>query len=128
MTTDNLSIRDDSLGRSRHVLDKIWNRFGKITTYLVSNTSPMSRSDKVGLSLTVIAFGMILSPLALSDSDPYHLKWLLDEVIENVPLIDSVGENHDTNYRVIAHLKISQETHLDVTEKIILGKYRSLTD
>ncbi len=128
MTTDNLSIRDDSLGRSGHVLDKIWNRFGKITTYLVSNTSPMSRSDKVGLSLTVIAFGMILSPLALSDSDPYHLKWLLDEVIENVPLIDSVGENHDTNYRVIAHLKISQETHLDVTEKIILGKYRSFTD
>jgi len=128
LTTDNLSIRDDSLGRSRHVLDKIWNRFGKITTYLVSNTSPMSRSDKVGLFLTVIAFGMILSPLALSDSDPYHLKWLLDEVIENVPLIDSVGENHDTNYRVIAHLKISQETHLDVTEKIILGKYRSLTD
>jgi len=71
---------------------------------------------------------MILSPFALSDSDPYHLKWLLDEVRENVPLIDSVGENHDTHYKIIAHLKISQENHLDVTEKIILGKYRSLTN
>jgi hypothetical protein len=109
-------------------LDKIWNKFGKITTYLVSNSSPMSRSDKIGLSLTIIAFGMILSPFALSDSDPYHLKWLFDEVKGNIPLIDSVEENNDTNYRVIAHLKLSQETHLDATEKIILGKYRSFTN
>jgi len=128
LSTDNFSYRDESLDRSRHVLDKIWNKFGKITTYLFSNSSPMSRSDKIGLSLTIIAFGMILSPFALSDSDPYHLKWLLDEVKGNVPLIDSVGENHDTNYRVIAHLKLSQETHLDATEKIILGKYRSFTN
>jgi hypothetical protein len=128
LSTDNLSLRDDSLDSSGHILDKIWNKYGKITTYLISNSSPMSRSDKVGLSLTIIAFGIILSPLALSDSDPYHLKWLLDEVIENVPLNDSIGENHDKEYRVIAHLKISQETHLDATEKIILGKYRSFTN
>ncbi len=128
MNTDNLSYRDESHDRYGHVLDKIWNKFGKITTYLVSNSSPMSRSDKIGLSLTIIAFGMILSPFALSDSDPYHLKWLFDEVKGNIPLIDSVEENHDTNYRVIAHLKLSQETHLDATEKIILGKYRSFTN
>jgi hypothetical protein len=128
LNTDNLSLRDESVDRSRNVLDKIGNKFGKITTFLVSNTSPMSRTDKVGLSLTIIAFGIILSPLALSDSDPYRLKWLLDEVRGNVPLIDSAGENHETHYRVIAHLRLSQETHLDVTEKIILGKYRSLTN
>lgn len=88
----------------------------------------MSKSDKIGLILTVTAFGIILSPLAFSDSDPYHIKWLLDEITENVPLIDSIGENNDSHYRVIAHLKISQETHLDATEKIILGKYRALSN
>ena len=88
----------------------------------------MSRSDKVGLTLTIIAFVVSLSPLAFSDSDPYHIKWLLDEVAENASLIDSIGENNDSQYRVIAHLKISQENHIDATEKIILGKYRSLTN
>jgi len=128
LSTDNLSIRENSRDSSRHVLDTIWNKFGKTTTYLVSNSAPMSRSDKVGLTLTIIALGMILSPFALSDSDPYHIKWLLNEITENIPLIDSAGENHDTHYSVIVHLKLSQETHLDATEKIILGKYRSLTN
>lgn len=128
MSTDNLSFRDDSLDGSRHVSDKIWNKFGKITTYLFSNSAPMSRSDKIGLSLTIIAFGMILSPFALSDSDPYHIKWLLDEAKGSLPLIDNIAENQDAHYRVIAHLKLSQENHLDATEKIILGKYRSLTN
>ena len=128
MSTDNLSIRDESVDSSRHVLDKIWNECGKITTYLLSNSSPMTRSDKVGLSLTIIALGVILSPFALSDSDPYHLKWILEEVKENVPSFDNIGENQDAHYRVIAHLKISHESHLDATEKIILGKYRSFTN
>ena len=87
----------------------------------------MSRSDKIGLSLTVIAFGVILSPLALSDSDPYHLKWLFDEVVENVPLIDG-GENQDAHYTVIVNLKISPDSHMDATEKIILGKYISFAN
>jgi len=128
LSTDNLSIRDDSYDRSRHVLDKIWNKFGKITTYLVSSSDPMTRSDKVGLTMTLIAIGMILSPIAFSDSDPYHIKWILDEITENVPLINSVGENNDSRYTVIINLKTPQETHLDATEKIILGKYRSFTN
>ena len=120
-------IRDDSCDRSRHDLDKIWNKFGKITTYLVSDSAPMSKTDKVGLTLTIVAFGIILSPLALSDSDPYQIKWLLDEVIGIVPQADSVGEDQDTHYRIIVHLKTPQESHMDATEKIILGKYRSFT-
>lgn len=128
MSSDNLLVRDDSCARSRHDLDKIWNKFGKITTYLVSDSSPMSSSDKIGLTFTIIAFGIILAPLALSDSDPYQIKWLLDEVIGIVPQIDSVGENQDTHYSIIVHLKTSQEYHLDATEKIILGKYRSFTN
>ena len=127
MSTENLSFRNESFSVSGHVLDKIWIKCGQITAYLLSNPT-MSRSDKIGLSLTIIAFGVILSPLALSDSDPYHIKWILDEVKANVPLVDGVGENQDSHYRVIAHLKLSQESHLDATEKIILGKYRSLTN
>lgn len=88
----------------------------------------MTRSDKVGLTLTVIAFGIILFPFASSDSDPYHIKWLLDELTENISFIEDVRENNDSYYRVIVHLKISQESQLDSTEKIILGKYRSFSN
>ena len=127
MITGNSSIENDSLERSTQDLDKFWNKFGKISTYLLSNSSPMSRTDKIGLSLTIVAFGVILSPLAISDSDPYHLKWLFDEVKENVALIDGSEENQE-QYRVIAHLKISHDNHIDATEKIILGKYRSFAN
>ena len=128
MNTDNSTLRKISLDRSGQDSDKIWKKFGKISTYLLSSSSPMSKTEKIGLSITVIAFGMILTPLALSDSDPYHLKWLFDEVKETVPLIDNTEKNHDSQYRVIAHLKISNENHIDATEKIILGKYRSFAN
>lgn len=128
MSNDNPTLREGSLDRSVHVLGKTQNSLSKISAFLLSNSTPMSGSDKVGLSLTIIALGVVLGPIALSDSDPYHIKWLFDEVKGNVPLIDSISEDNNPHYRVIAHLKISHDNHIDATEKIILGKYRSFTN
>jgi hypothetical protein len=77
---------------------------------------------------TIIAFGVILTPIALSDTDPYHLKGILEEVRDSVPLMDNLDKIQDeSQYRIIAHLKLSPEFHLDITEKIILGKYNPKT-
>ena len=120
------SLSSDSFG---HVLDIIENQIGKITTNLVSSSSPMTTADKVGLVFTIIVFSIILTPIALSDTDPYHLKWILEEVKNTVPSIeDSFGIHRDSQYPVIIHLKSSPESHVDATKKVILGKYRTITN
>jgi len=88
----------------------------------------MTSTDKVGLVFTIIAFGVIISPIALSEADPYHLKRIAEEVKDSVPLLEDFGLNQDSNqYTVIVHLKLSPESNSDITEKVILGKYRTLT-
>src|SRR3990172_11274734 len=90
------SLSSDRFG---HVLERIGNQIGKITTNLVSSSSPMTTADKVGLAFTIIVFSIILTPIALSDTDPYHLKWILEEVKDNVPLIENFLGNHgDSQY------------------------------
>lgn len=111
-----------------HVLEEIKDEFGKIATYLVSSSSPMTTADKVGLMLTIIAFGVMLTPIAMSDSDPYHLKGILEEVKDSIPLLDNLDKKQsESQYRIIAHLKLSPDFHLDTTEKIILGKFNPKT-
>ena len=129
MGTENLSFWNLSSDRFGHVLERIWNQIGKITTNLISSSSPMTTADKVGLVFTIIVFSVILTPIAVSDTDPYHLKWILEEVKDSVPLIeDYFGNRVDSQYTVIIHLKSSPESHLDTTEKVILGKYRTITN
>ena len=123
MSTEGLLINNTSSERFGHVLEEIKDEFGKIATYLVSSSNPMTTADKIGLMLTIIAFGVMLNPIAMSDSDPYHLKGILEEVKDSVPLLDNLDKNQDeSQYRIIAHLKLSPNFHLDTTEKIILGK------
>ena len=123
MSTEVLSVNNTTSERFGHVLDGIKDEFGKIATYLVSSSNPMTTADKIGLMLTIIAFGVMLTPIAMSDSDPYHLKGILEEVKDSVPLLDNFDKNQDeSQYRIIAHLKLSPNFHLDTTEKIILGK------
>ena len=123
MSTEVLSVNNTTSERFGHVLEGIKDEFGKIATYLVSSSNPMTTADKIGLMLTIIALGVILTPIALSNSDPYHLKGILEEVKDSVPLLDNLDKNQDeSQYRIIAHLKLSPNFHLDTTEKIILGK------
>jgi hypothetical protein len=123
LSTEDLLINNTSSERFGHVLEEIKDEFGKIATYLVSSSNPMTTADKIGLMLTIIAFGVMLTPIAMSDSDPYHLKGILEEVKDSVPLLDNLDKNQDkSQYRIIAHLKLSPNFHLDTTEKIILGK------
>ncbi len=128
MNTEDLSANITSSERFGHVLEEIKVEFGKTATYLVTSPNPMTPADKVGLMFTIIAFGVILTPIALSDTDPYHLKGILEEIKDSVPFMDNLGKNQDeSQYRIIAHLKLSPEFHLDITEKIILGKYNPKT-
>jgi len=123
LSEEGLSVNNTSSERFGHVLEEIKDEFGKIATYLVSSSNPMTTADKIGLMLTIIAFGVMLTPIAMSDSDPYHLKGILEEVKNSVPLLDNLDKNQDeSQYRIIAHLKLSPNFHLDTTEKIILGK------
>ena len=124
MSTEKLSGNNTSPERFGHVLDEIRDEFGKIATYLVSSPNPMTTADKIGLMFTIIALGVILTPIALSDSDLYHLKGIVENVKESVPLLDNLDKNQDeSKYKIIAHLKLSPELNLDTTEKIILGKF-----
>ena len=126
--TEDLSSINNSSERFGRVLEEIRDEFGKIATYLVTSPNPMTTADKVGLMLTIIAFGVILTPIALSNSDPYHLKGILEEIKNNVPLMDNLDKNQDeSQYKIIVYLKLSPEFHLDTTEKIILGKYNPKT-
>ena len=108
-------------------MEEIRIEFGKITTYLFSSSNPMTSGEKVGLTLTILALGIILTPFALSDADPYHLKGIVEEVKNNVPLMDNSDGNEKSQYRIIAQLKLSPDFHLDMTEKIILGKFNPKT-
>ena len=129
MSIEKLSVCKLSSDRFGYVLERIWNQIVKITTNLVSNSSPMTTTDKVGLVFTIIVFSVILTPIALSDTDPYHLKWILEEVKNSVPSIeDSFVDHGDGQYTVIIHLKTSPESHLDITENVILGKYKTITN
>ncbi len=128
MSTEGLSVNTTSSERFGHVLEEIKDEFGKIATYLFSSSNPMTTADKIGLMLTIIAFGVMLTPIAMSDSDPYHLKGILEEVKNSVPLIDNLDKKQDEyQYRIIAHLKLSPEFHIDTPENIILGKYNPKT-
>jgi len=127
VTTKNLALLNLSFERLGHILEIMENQLDKITSNLVSNSSPMTNTDKVGLIFTIIFFSIILVPIALSESDPYHLKWILEEVKNIIPSIENSFVDHrDTQYSVIIHLKSSSESLLDTTEKIILGKYRAI--
>ncbi len=128
MSSENPSYNNASSERFGHVLEEIKFEFGKMVTYLFSSSNPMSTADKVGLMFTIIAFGVILTPIAMSDSDPYHIKGILKEVKDNFPLMDNLDKNQDSSqFRMIAHLKLSPEFNLDTTEKIIQGKIISKT-
>ena len=128
MSAEGLSVNNTSSERFGHVLEEIKDEFGKIATYLFSSSGPMTTADKIGLMLTIIAFGVMLTPIAMSDSDPYHLKGILEEVKDSVPLLDNLDKKQsESQYRIIAHLKLSPDFHLDTTEKIILGKFNPKT-
>lgn len=128
MSAEDLLINNTFSERFGHVLEEIKDEFGKIATYLVSSSSPMTTADKVGLMLTIFALAVILTPIAMSDSDPYHLKGVLEEIKNNVPLMDNLDKNqNESQYKIIVYLKLSPEFHLDATEKIILGKFNPKT-
>lgn len=126
MISENLSDNYPSSRKFCNVLEEKESKFGKISAYLFSSSKPMSAADKVGLTLTILAFGFILTPIALSDSDPYHIKGILEEVKDRIFVMDNLEKNQDNaDYRIIAHLKLNAEFHLDTTEKIIQGKFNS---
>ena len=128
MSAEGLLVNNTSSERFGHVLEEIKDEFGKIATYLFSSSNPMTTADKIGLMLTIIALAVILTPIAMSDSDPYHLKGILEEVKNSVPLIDNLDKNQDeSQYRIIAHLKLVPDFHLETPEKIILGKLNPTT-
>ena len=118
-----LSANCTSSEKIRNNLNGFKVEVGKFGTYLITSSNPMTIADKVGLIFTIIALGVILTPIALSDSDPYYLKGVLEAIKERLVFFDNLDNNQDeSQYRIIAKMKLSPELHLDTTEKIILGK------
>jgi hypothetical protein len=123
-----LSKENISSDRSEHVFEKFCGKIRIITANLFSSSSPTTTAEKIGLFFTIVSFSVILSPIALSDVDPYHIKGIFEEVKNSIPLIEDLSENQEMQYTLIVHLKFWQESHLDATEKVILGKYRTSTN
>ncbi|MFB5630814.1 MAG: hypothetical protein ACE5RN_04440 [Nitrosopumilaceae archaeon] len=123
MATEILDVQNFSSVKIGNLLKEFKIKCGKFGTFLFSSSNPMTIGEKVGLIFTIIALGAIITPFALSDSDPYYLKGIIEEVKDKVPIFDNLDNNQDqSQYRIIAHLKLSPEFHLEPTEKIILGK------
>ena len=115
--------------RCECVFEKIKKHTCDLTKNLFASSSPMTITDKIGLLITLIFFSFIISPIATSDSDPYQIKWIFEVINNQVSLIEkSIGNHDNTQYTLIVHLKSSSEFHLDATEKVILGKYRAITN
>ena len=127
MIIANLPKRNISSDRFGYVFEKFCDKIRIITANLFSSPCPITTAEKVGLVFTVVSFGAILSPISLSDADPYHIKGIFEEVKGSIPLIEDLSENQERQYTLIVHLKLSSESHLDTSEEIILGKYRSST-
>jgi len=122
----NLSKRYSPSDRTEPIFEKFCGIIRIITNRFYSS-SPMTTTEKIGLFFTIVSFGVILSPISLSDADPYHIKGMFEEVKDRIPIIEDLVEDQEIRYTLIVHLKFSQESHLDATEKVILGKYRSST-
>ena len=114
-----------SSNRFEYAFEKFCWKIRILAINLFSNSSPSSTTEKVGLFFTIVLFGVVVSPIALSDADPYHIKGIFEEVKGSIPLIEDLSKNQETQYTLIVHLKISHESHFATTENVILGKYRS---
>jgi len=122
--------------KSGYYLEQIWFQLGKIRKSSILRSSPMTTEDKIGLAITIIAFGIIFSPLALSESDPYHVKGLLEETKKTFNVFgDFIKPQVEyeiiegKQYRVIAHLQVSvDKTPMDTIEKVFLGKLKAKTN
>lgn len=107
--------------------EKISSKIYLVTKSLGDISSPMTTTDKIGLVLTSIAFIIILSPIALSDADPYYVKGFFEKVRENIPLIENFEKNqNDDSYTIVVHLKNPLKYNYDITEQIFLGNFGSL--
>lgn len=127
MILGNLSKENISFYRSKHVFEKFYGTTRIITAKLFSSSSPMTTAEKIGLFFTIVSFCVILSPISLSDADPYHIKGIFEEVKDRISLIEDLSEDQEMQYTLIVHLKFSNKSNLDATEKVILGKYSSST-
>jgi hypothetical protein len=123
----NLSKENISVDGSKKVFEKFFAKI-RIITNLFSSSSPMTTAEKIGLFFTIVSFAVILSPISLSDADPYYIKGIVDEVKNSIPLIEDLYKDQEIQHTLTIHLKFSQNSHLDATERVILGKYRSLTN
>jgi len=51
------------------------------TKYIgMGSTFSVNSNEAVGLVITIVAFAIILSPIAMSDADPYQIKNSLEEI------------------------------------------------
>jgi hypothetical protein len=123
----NLSKENILSEESKHIFEKFCGTARIIAANLFSSSTPITTTEKMGLFFTIVSFGVILSPISLSDTDPYHIKGIFEEVKKSIPLLEDLSKNQEIQSTLIVHLKFSQQSHLDATEKIILGKYRTST-
>lgn len=90
--------------------------------WLFSDSIEMTNSRKVGCLLLVVIFGVILSPSAMSASDPYHLQEYIKKFqdfwlsLENMFTTNDFNHSNDfsddyelidgTRYKVLLNLEI----------------------
>jgi hypothetical protein len=80
-----LSKKNIPFDKSETILEKFCGKV-RIITKLFFTSSPMTYAEKIGLFFTIASFGVILSPISLSEADPYHIKGIFEEVKNSIPI------------------------------------------
>ena len=94
-------------------IEKNNKQISSFISWLFSDSILLTNSQKIGYLFTMLIFAVILSPIALSPSDPYHLQesseqlqnfWL---ILEN--MFNAYGQNQSDdisyNYEIIDGIK-----------------------
>ncbi len=108
--------QDQIMDKNSNIIKNIEKNNKKISSFifwLFSDSILLTNSQKIGYLFLILIFVVIISPMALSPSDPYHLKesseklqnfWLF---LEN--MFNAYGLNHSNdvsyNYEIIDGIK-----------------------
>jgi hypothetical protein len=78
-------------------LEKSKQQVSRFVFWLFSDSISMTNSQKIGSLFLVFIFIVILSPVALSPSDPYHLQEFLEKHQNLLLFLEAIFNSNDLN-------------------------------
>jgi hypothetical protein len=92
---------DQRMGDDSTILKNIEKNNQQISSFifwLFSDSISITNSQKIGFLFTVLIFAVILSPIALSPSDPYHLQESSEKLHHFLLFLENMFNANGPNY------------------------------